>query len=246
MNLNPQDAQRLAAVLLGGPDAEDEGEAAGGGRLSPGPFGRYCITRLVGLGGMGEVYEAQQETPNRRVAIKVVRPDLISGETLRRFEHETRVLAKLQHPGISPIYEAGTHRDRFGEHAIFRDGVCRWAAADGLRRGEKLPVRARLELFLQVCDAVEHAHQKGVIHRDLKPANILVDAAGRPRVMDFGVARATDADIRATSMHTEVGRLVGTLPYMSPEQVGGWRGRRGRCGGTGHAERCVLAGGGAV
>lgn len=221
MNLNADDAQRLAEVLLGadpqGPAAADESEPEG--RLSPGPFGRYQITRLVGAGGMGEVYEAQQESPARRVAIKVVRPGLLSGEVLRRFEHETRILARLEHPGIAPIFEAGRVDTGAGSLPFFA-----MEYVDGRPLTEfaaKLPLRARLELFLKVCDAVEHAHRKGVIHRDLKPGNILVDEGGRPRVMDFGVARATDSDIRATSMGTELGRLLGTLPYMSPEQVGG-------------------------
>src|SRR5678815_1957893 len=225
MDLTPEEARRLAAVLLGDDSAAGETgsgvEGVGGdARLPSGPFGRYRITRLVGVGGMGEVYEAQQDTPDRKVAIKIVRPDLLSGEALRRFEHETRVLAKLQHPGISPIYEAGRIETGSASTPYFAMEFVDGRPLTTFAAAEKLPVRARLELFLQVCDAVEHAHQKGVIHRDLKPANILVDAAGRPRVMDFGVARATDADVRATSMHTEIGRLVGTLPYMSPEQVG--------------------------
>jgi serine/threonine protein kinase len=222
MNLNPDQARRLAKALLD--DSESEADQTGTelrGRLTPGPFGHYTVRRLVGLGGMGEVYEAQQENPDRRVAIKVVRPDLISPEALRRFEHETRILARLQHPGISPIYEAGRIESRSGSTPFFAMEFVEGKPLTAHAAELKLSIRQRLELFLLACDAVEHAHRKGVIHRDLKPANILVDSTGRPRVMDFGVARATDSDIRATTVHTEIGKLVGTLPYMSPEQVGG-------------------------
>src|SRR5262245_17001802 len=106
MNLTPEDAKRLAGVLLDTDSAEFQIEALSA-RLPAGPFSRYRITRLIGVGGMGEGYEAQQDNPARRVAIKVIRPDLVSPDLLRRFEHETRILARLQHPGIAPIYEAG-------------------------------------------------------------------------------------------------------------------------------------------
>lgn len=220
MNLNPENAQKLAGVLLdrGG---DDEAAEPGRGRLAPGAFGRYRITGLVGVGGMGEVYEAQQENPARRVAIKVLRPELVSGEALRRFEHETRILGRLEHPGIASIFEAGQVETPTGRMPFFAMEFVDGKPLTSFAADAKLPLRARLELFLKVCEAVEHAHRKGVIHRDLKPGNILVDAGGRARVMDFGVARATDSDVRATTLHTEMGRLVGTLPYMSPEQVGG-------------------------
>jgi tetratricopeptide (TPR) repeat protein/predicted Ser/Thr protein kinase len=218
MNLTPQEAQRLAGILL---DEDPADAALSGGRLPPGPFSRYRITRLVGVGGMGEVYEAQQENPDRRVAIKVIRPDQVSPELLRRFEHETRVLAKLQHPGIAPIYEAGQAPTAAGAVPFFAMEFVEGRPLTASATDSNLPIKARLELFLAVCDAVEHAHQKGIIHRDLKPANILIDQQGRPRILDFGIARATDSDIRTTTMHTEVGKLVGTLPYMSPEQAVG-------------------------
>ena len=218
MNLTPEDAQRLAGVLLD----EDLGDATPAeSRLPPGPFSRYRITRLVGVGGMGEVYEAQQDNPDRRVAIKVIRPDRVSPELLRRFEHETRILARLQHPGIAPIYEAGQAPTAGGPMPFFAMEFVDGRPLTAHATNSNLPLRSRLELFLLVCDAVEHAHRKGIIHRDLKPANILIDARGQPRILDFGIARATDSDIRTTTLHTEVGKLIGTLPYMSPEQAGG-------------------------
>ncbi len=193
--------------------------AQGGGEA--GRFGRYRVVRLVGHGGMGEVYEAQQDHPSRRVALKVVRPDLVSPELVRRLDHEARILARLQHPGIAQIYDAGQADTPRGPTPYFAMEFVEGRPLTAFAKAKDLGLRNRLELFLAVCDAVEHAHRKGVIHRDLKPANILVDGEGKPRVLDFGVARATDADVRATTVHTEVGKLVGTLPYMSPEQVSG-------------------------
>ncbi len=218
MHLTPQDAQRLAGVLL----EEDPGDAAPpSSPLPPGPFSRYRITRLVGVGGMGEVYEAQQDNPDRRVAIKVIRPDHLSPDLFRRFEHETRILARLQHPGIVPIYEAGQAPTPSGPMPFFAMEFVDGRPLTAFATDSNLSIKARLELFLSVCDAVEHAHRKGIIHRDLKPANILIDGRGQPRILDFGIARATDSDIRTTTLHTEVGKLIGTLPYMSPEQAGG-------------------------
>ncbi|MEX2217612.1 MAG: serine/threonine-protein kinase [Phycisphaerales bacterium] len=223
MNLGTDEARRLAAVLLdGSPDeADPPDELPARGRLASGQIGAYRITRLLGLGGMGEVYEAQQENPARTVAVKVVRPDLVTPEALRRFDHETRILGRLQHPGIASIFEAGRVETAGGPLPFFAMEFVEGRPLTTYAAELKLGIRERLGLFLRVCEAVEHAHQKGVIHRDLKPGNILVDAGGRPRVLDFGVARATEADIRATTLHTEAGRLIGTLPYMSPEQVEG-------------------------
>jgi tetratricopeptide (TPR) repeat protein/tRNA A-37 threonylcarbamoyl transferase component Bud32 len=222
--LTPEEARRLGEKLIWGPE-EAASEEVGLDGLGAGVFGRYHLVRLIGLGGMGVVYEAEQEAPKRRVAIKVIRPELMSAETARRFEHEARILGRLQHPGIAQIYEAGRVDSGAGGGACgtpyfameFVEGV----PLTEFARAGRLGVRERLELFLRACEAVEHAHRMGVIHRDIKPGNILVDAEGRARILDFGVARATDADVRAATMHTEAGRLLGTLPYMSPEQVAG-------------------------
>ncbi|MCA9312026.1 MAG: serine/threonine protein kinase [Phycisphaerales bacterium] len=183
----------------------------------PEQIGSYAIHRLLGVGGMGRVYLAEQDRPRRMVALKVVRPGVFSREMLRRFEHETQVLGRLRHPGVAQIHEAGMVEGTPFFAMEYVDGVELTAFA----REHDLSLRDRLELVALVCDAVHHAHQKGVIHRDLKPANILVDAQGQPRILDFGVARASDSDIQATTLQTSVGQLVGTIPYMSPEQAGG-------------------------
>ena len=136
------------------------------------------MLRLVGEGGMGTVYEAEQEHPRRVVALKVIKPGLASSELLRRFEQESQVLGRLQHPGIAQIYEAGTADTGSG-----RSRTSRWSSSAASRSSDtppstQLDTRQRLELIARICDAVQHAHQHGIIHRDLKPANILVDDDG--------------------------------------------------------------------
>jgi serine/threonine protein kinase/Tfp pilus assembly protein PilF len=185
----------------------------------PERIGSYKILRLVGEGGMGAVYEAEQEKPRRRVALKVIRQGLTTQKLLRRFELESQVLGRLQHSGIAQIFEAGTADSPSGPQPFFAMEYIQGQSLSQYIRTDGPCSRERLELVAQICDAVHHAHQKGVIHRDLKPGNIIVDAAGHPKILDFGVARATDSDIQLTTMHTDVGQLIGTLSYMSPEQV---------------------------
>jgi tetratricopeptide (TPR) repeat protein len=144
-----------------------------------------------------------------------------SREMLKRFEHEGQVLGWLQHPGIAQILEAGTADTGQGLQPFFAMEFVRGQSLTRYAAAQNLAFRQRLELIAKVGDAVHHAHQKGVIHRDLKPGNILVDDSGQPKVLDFGVARVTDADVRTTTLQTDVGQLVGTLAYMSPEQVAG-------------------------
>jgi eukaryotic-like serine/threonine-protein kinase len=184
----------------------------------PASIGSYRIVRLLGEGGMGVVYEAEQDQPRRRVALKVIRTAWASPEMLRRFEQELQALGRLHHPGIAQVYEAGSADAGFGVQPFFAmeliDGKPLVEYADE----HKLNTRQRLELMIEVCDAVHHAHQRGIIHRDLKPGNILVDESGRPKILDFGLARATDSDAQATRQ-TDIGQLLGTLAYMSPEQV---------------------------
>ena len=167
---------------------------------------------------MGSVYEAEQDQPQRRVALKVIRPDFIMPELVRRFSRESEVLGRLQHPGIAQIYEAGTFEDSHGPQPFFAMELVKGQPVTEYARARTLDVKQRLELFARICDAVHYAHQQGVVHRDLKPANILVDAAGQPKILDFGIALLTDADVQATRQ-TSVGEVVGTLQYMSPEQV---------------------------
>ena len=186
----------------------------------PATIGRYRILRLLGEGGMGVVYEAEQENPQRTVALKVIRAGYANVETLRRFENETQALGRLQHPGIAQIYDAGTAETPYGRQPYFAMELVRGQNLLTWCREHKPSVRQRLELVAKICDAVQHAHQRGIIHRDLKPSNILVDDTGQPRILDFGIARLTGSDTQATR-ETDIGQLIGTLAYMSPEQVSG-------------------------
>ncbi len=185
---------------------------------APATIGRYRIVRLVGDGGMGAVYEAEQEQPRRTVALKVIKPGLATAPLLRRFEQESQALGRLQHAGIAQIYEAGTADNEFGPQPYFAMEFIRGETLLRYAEAHQLGTRQRLDLMARICDAVDHAHQRGIIHRDLKPGNILVDDNGQPKVLDFGVARAIGSDARAT-LQTDVGQIVGTLAYMSPEQV---------------------------
>ncbi|HEX6885982.1 MAG TPA: serine/threonine-protein kinase [Planctomycetota bacterium] len=197
---------------VGGPAEEPEPPAA---------IGSFRILRRLGAGGMGVVYEAEQESPRRRVALKLIRPGLAHGESLRRFRQEAEVLGRLQHPGIAQVYEVGSCDLGRGEQPYFVmelvEGVSLLAHAER----EKLGRRARAALVAALCDAVQHAHERGVVHRDLKPENVLVDDRGQPRVLDFGVARVSANDLPFTTIHTARGELVGTLTHMAPEQIEG-------------------------
>ena len=203
----PAPASRLAS---GEPD-----------HLIGGTVGKYRIEKVIAAGGMGTVYEAIQENPQRTVALKVMKPWLSPQSVLRRFEFESQILARLAHPNVAQIYEAGTHRDEAtGTTVPFfaMEYIPEARTIVEYADERSLSTRERLELFATVCDAIHYGHQKGVIHRDLKPGNILVDASGRVKIIDFGVARSTDSDVAATSMQTDVGQLLGTVQYMSPEQ----------------------------
>lgn len=184
--------------------------------------GAYRILRVVGEGGMGTVYEAEQINPRRRVAIKAIRQDLESTRAMKRFAAEAQVLARLEHPGIARLYEADARPEDGHIRAYlameFVDGL----PLDTYAQSRSLDLQAKLDLFLRVCEPIAYAHQQGIIHRDLKPANILVRADGQPKVLDFGVARTleeTGAD--AATRLTFDGQIVGTLSYISPEQLDG-------------------------
>ncbi|HTR39951.1 MAG TPA: serine/threonine-protein kinase [Bryobacteraceae bacterium] len=184
------------------------------GPRSPASVGAYRILSLIGEGGMGVVYEAEQESPRRIVALKVVKPGLAVPEILRRFQQESHALGRLQHPGIAQIHEAGSAHGKpyFAMERIHGRPLLEYAAA------HKLTTPQRLDLMIKILEATQHAHERGIIHRDLKPSNILVDETGQPKILDFGVARITDADTRMTR-GTDLGQLIGTLCYMSPEQI---------------------------
>lgn len=185
-------------------------------------IGRYTIVRVIAAGGMGTVYEALQENPERTVALKLLRPGLASESALRRFHYETRILARLRHPGIAQIYEAGMQeRGTCGVPYFAMEFIPDAKPLIEYAEDNDLSLETRLGLFLKVCQAVHHGHQKGVIHRDIKPSNILIDGQGEPKVIDFGVALATDSDLAPTTVLTGVGQILGTLQYMSPEQSRG-------------------------
>ena len=191
---------------------------AGAGVAEGARCGRYRLVRLMGRGGMGAVYEAEQESPRRIVALKVIKPGLASEELARRFAQESQALGRLQHPGIAQIHESGAVDTEFGPQPYFAMEFIRGQPLDRYAESQGLDTRQRLELMARICEAVHHAHQRGIIHRDLKPGNILVDETGQPKILDFGVARVTNSDTR-TTLQTDAGQLVGTLAYMSPEQV---------------------------
>lgn len=182
----------------------------------------YRIIRQLGSGGMGAVFLAEQERPTRTVALKVIRSDRVTRATLRRFEYEVQILARLRHPGIAQVYEAGSFDLGEGPMPFFAmEYIADAKTITAYAKANNLDIRARLQLFADVCDAVHHGHQKGIIHRDLKPGNILVDNTGAPRIIDFGVARASDKENVLATMQTNAGQIVGTLQYMSPEQCSG-------------------------
>ncbi len=214
-------------------------------------IGAYTVRSVIARGGMGTVYLAEQANPRRKVALKVVRAGLGSLDAERRFKQETAILARLHHPHIAQVYEAGTApaagEDPSTSETDGASSANRDLAAAGMREihvarpggtihyfameyvhGAKtltdyaaahdLSISDRLELFCQVCEAVDYGHGRGVIHRDLKPQNVLVDDNGVVKVIDFGVARSIDSDVATATRVTEAGTLIGTLSYMSPEQ----------------------------
>ncbi|HET6436248.1 MAG TPA: serine/threonine-protein kinase, partial [Xanthomonadaceae bacterium] len=192
--------------------------ADGGDPAAPLPagarLGRYRIEGLLGRGGMGEVYRAEQLEPVRRtVALKLLRRQRLGARHLAHFEVERQLLARMRHPAIAQVYDADTTAEG---HPFF---AMEYIAGSPLTRfceEHALSLRQRLELLIRICEGVQHAHQKGVIHRDLKPGNLLVDLVdGRPlpKIIDFGIATAAAG---------EGGReIAGTPDYMSPEQAGG-------------------------
>jgi tetratricopeptide (TPR) repeat protein/predicted Ser/Thr protein kinase len=184
----------------------------------PASIGRYRIRRLIGEGGMGAVYEAEQDRPRRTVALKVVRSALAAPESLRRFALESEALGRLQHPNIAQVYEAGTAQTDVGPQPYFAMEFISGVSLLEYANQHALSTPQRLDLMIKICEAADYAHRCGVIHRDLKPSNILVDQSGQPKILDFGVARVTDSDANVTRQ-TRLGELVGTLAYMSPEQL---------------------------
>jgi serine/threonine protein kinase/Tfp pilus assembly protein PilF len=234
------DAKPLAVLA----DAEGGGAKALAAEMArsdrsqlPAQIGRYRIVGLIGEGGMGTVYEAQQEHPQRSVAVKVLRAGFGSSEMRRRFAYEAQVLGRLQHPGIAQIIEAGAADVGWGEQPYLVMERVHGEPLDEFIRTKDVSLDGRLDLFVQIGDAVQHAHQRGVIHRDLKPGNILIvesppgarssssrhasRATVQPKVLDFGLAKLVDDGADAPTRMTQTGRVQGTLAYMSPEQARG-------------------------
>jgi eukaryotic-like serine/threonine-protein kinase len=202
---------RIHGIL---PDAMSPDEVAGT------VIGRYHLLQKIGEGGMGEVWLAEQKEPvRRRVALKLVKAGMNSREVIARFESERQALALMDHPAIAKVFDAGSTPEGAPYFVMeYVAGVPITTYCDSHR----LNTRERLDLFIRVCEGVQHAHQKAIIHRDLKPSNILVlDVDGRaaPKIIDFGVAKALTQKLTADTMFTRVGMLLGTPQYMSPEQA---------------------------
>lgn len=216
--MNPEKIDKLLAWPLGSdtegtPTASLEPFTEGPG----GQIGRYKLLRLLGEGGMGVVYLAEQREPVRReVALKVVKPGMDSKRVIARFEAEQQALAMMEHPHIARVYDAGlapSGRPYFVMEYV--KGIPITEHCDKY----KLTIEERLCLFLHVCEAIQHAHQKGIIHRDLKPSNILVviqDEERIPKVIDFGVARAVSQPLTERTLYTEQGQMVGTPASNRP------------------------------
>ena len=193
--------------------------AGGDGPLQPGTVLSNCfVLHAIGSGGVGVVYAAQQEHPRRTVAIKVLRRGFRRSEILRRFEREAELLGRLQHPGVAQVFAFSRGNRRVPAHLVME--LVTGPPITEYVEAQALGYAVRIELMIAVCEAVQHAHDRGIIHRDLKPANVLVSDDGRPKILDFGIARATGLDVDSI-LQTAQGELLGTVPYMSPERLRG-------------------------
>ena len=190
------------------------------GPLQPGTrLGTFLVLHALGSGGMGVVYAAQQDRPRRTVAIKLLRRGFRHPDILRRFEQEAEMLGRLQHAGIAQVYAFSAGDKHTPAHLVME--LVSGPPLTDYVRAHQLSIAERVALLRKLAEAVQHAHDRGVIHRDLKPANVLIADGGQPKVLDFGIARAAGADVQRITTHTAQGQLIGTLPYMSPEQLRG-------------------------
>src|SRR5271167_3529658 len=214
--LEPQEAEPAGqgAVTLKLEGAEAAQEAVGR------TLGRYKLLEKIGEGGCGEVYVAEQSEPvRRRVALKVIKLGMDTKQVVARFEGERQALAMMDHPNIARVLDGGTTEN--GRPFFVMELV------PGVRITEycdqaNLSTRERLDLFVKVCQAIQHAHQKGIIHRDIKPSNILVtlhDSVPMPRVIDFGIAKATEGKLTDATVYTQLHQFIGIPAYLSPEQA---------------------------
>lgn len=211
-----RESQALDAPLLGEefslPTAEEMAAVSTSGLRR---IGSYRVLRLLGEGGMGTVYLAEQREPRRRVAVKLIRPGQASAGLLASLKREIHFLARLQHPSIAQIHDAGRAETPLGRLSYFVMEYVEGVPLHRHAREQGLSGARRLELLADLCDAVQHAHERGVLHADLKPANVLVTTSGQLKVIDFGVARAL---VRGRGAPAACSSPAGTLPYMSPEQ----------------------------
>ena len=202
------------------PDDASETCAVPESTAAPNLIGPYHLLQLIGEGGMGEVWLAEQKQPvRRRVAIKLIKMGMDTREVVARFESERQALALMDHPAIAKVFDAGSTPE--GRPYFVMEYVAGMPITAYCDK-HKLTTWQRMELFILVCEGVQHAHQKAIIHRDLKPSNLLVseiDGKPMPRIIDFGVAKATSQKLSAGTMYTRVGAMIGTLGYMSPEQA---------------------------
>ena len=218
-----------AGEFLAAPNAENEiSDGTSRGRLLGDTLravgtsiGPYRLIRNIGEGGMGVVYLAEQDRPIRRsVALKVIKPGMDSAAVINRFEAERQALAMMDHPNIARVLEAGTTtagQPYFVMDLVEGEPVTLYCDS------KRLTPRERLELFIPICQAIQHAHQKGIIHRDIKPTNVLItlrEDKPVPKVIDFGVSKALNQNLTEQTLFTQLGSVVGTLEYMSPEQAG--------------------------
>jgi serine/threonine-protein kinase len=209
------DAAVTSDVLPAGPSLNSI-PAEGPGTV----IGPYKLLQQIGEGGMGTVFMAEQQHPVRRkVALKVIKPGMDTRQVIARFEAERQALAMMDHLNIARVLDVGatdSGRPYFVMELVHGVPITKYCDDN------QLTPRARLELFVPVCQAIQHAHQKGIIHRDIKPSNILVtmyDGKPVPKVIDFGVAKATEQPLTERTLFTQYGTMVGTLEYMSPEQA---------------------------
>src|SRR5208282_5016309 len=205
---SPQDSSdsTLSGGALGGPAA--------------GQIGPYRLLQMLGEGGMGEVWLAEQKTPiHRTVALKLIKAGMDTKAVVARFESERQALALMEHPCIARVFDAGSTAE--GRPYFVMEYVPGLPITEYCDK-RRLTIKERLELFMQVCEGVQHAHQKAIIHRDLKPSNVLVveqDSKPVPKIIDFGLAKATAQRLTDKTMFTELGVIMGTPEYMSPEQA---------------------------
>ena len=203
------------------PDSPDDKTlTAVAGRASFASVGPYRLIQLLGEGGMGEVWRAQQSEPfHRTVALKLIKAGMDTKAVVARFDSERQALALMQHPNIAKVFDAGATSE--GRPYFVMEHVPGLPITDYCDK-HRLTLRQRLELFMQVCEGVQHAHHKAIIHRDLKPSNVLVEEMDNkpvPKIIDFGLAKAMGQQLTEMTMFTEVGGVVGTPDYMSPEQA---------------------------